>query len=189
MSDATAVERPVHAVLRGLVAPEVVAFLCDYTDLMERAGGFVDDQQVGGSANRHGDAAFDTVLERLLPVVAERTGRRIVPTYSFVRRYRSGQELTPHVDRGACEFSLTLHLAASDDAEPWPIWLRHGRSEPERVLLEPGDALLYEGPAALHWRDPLVGSWYLQAFLHYVDADGPHSADIYDGRPALGVPK
>ena len=31
------------------------------------------------------------------------------------------------------------------------------------------------------------GSWHSQAFLHYVDVNGPHSKLKYDGRESLGV--
>lgn len=175
-----------HVVLPGLVEPALVAFLTDYAEVVAGAGGFRDDPQVRGSSSRHGDAAFDTLLARLAPTVSRHVGAPCLPSYSFVRRYGTGQELVPHTDRGACEHSLTVHLAADGD-EPWPIWLRHGRDEPVRIVQAPGDALLYRGTEALHWRDPFPGRWHLQLFLHYVAADGPHRQEVLDGRSALGT--
>ena len=57
----------------------------------------------------------------------------------------------------------------------------------DMVRLEAGDAVLYRGAEALHWREPLDGAdWYLQVFLHYVDADGPYADRHLDGRANLG---
>jgi hypothetical protein len=41
-----------------------------------------------------------------------------------------------------------------------------------------------------HWREKYTeGKWQAQVFLHYVDADGPHVNQKYDGRESLGLPK
>ena len=53
-------------------------------------------------------------------------------------------------------------------------------------MLRPGDALLYRGMEFTHWRDPYQGSRMFQAFMHYVDADGPHAGEKFDGRASLG---
>jgi hypothetical protein len=36
-----------------------------------------------------------------------------------------------------------------------------------------------------HWREPFEGQWQAQVFLHWVDADGPHADQKYDGGLAL----
>ena len=39
----------------------------------------------------------------------------------------------------------------------------------------------------MHWREPVPTAWYLQVFLHYVDASGPYADLRLDGRAMLGV--
>ena len=180
-------ETPRYEVVRGLLPPAVVGFLRTYSEVLIESGRFVRGEQVRGSLKVYGDPGFDAVLREVLPRVAASVGAELVPTYSFVRRYERGHELVPHTDRPACEHSVTVHLASSGP-EPWPIWLRLGRGEPVSAELEPGDGLIYEGISTLHWRDPCPAEWYLQMFLHFVDAGGAHRDEVYDHRPALGTP-
>jgi hypothetical protein len=51
--------------------------------------------------------------------------------------------------------------------------------------LRPGDALLYRGMELFHWRDAYRGEALVQVFLHYVDRDGPHTEQKFDGRSSL----
>jgi hypothetical protein len=174
--------------LPGLVGPAVVDFLVRYCRLRQASGAFGYNDQVRESQFIYGDPAFDTLLEDVAPTASEFVGTRLLPTYSYVRLYERGQELRPHRDRPACEFSVTVHLGSSEPVN-WPMWCRIGKGEPVAVHQSPGDGLLYEGPRTLHWRDPFAGEWHLQAFLHYVAADGPHCDQALDGRPALGLPR
>ena len=176
-----------HTTIRGLVGPELVRHLADYTAVLRDSGGLEVDDQVPGSLRRYGAPGFDALLASCAPAVSARTGRNLLPTYSFVRVYGRGQELMAHRDRPECEHSVTLHLASSEP-EPWPIWLRDAGSDPVSVDLRPGDALVYRGDRLLHWRDRLDGEWFMQVFLHYVDADGPFADRRLDGRGALGMP-
>lgn len=183
---ADAYERTGHLVVPSLLGPELVQHLVAYAELLRQSGAFDVDDQVPGSLRSYGAAGFDA----LLPPVAERLslelGRSLVPTYSFARYYSRGHELYPHRDRAECEHSVTLHLAG-DDGASWPIWVRLDDADPVSVDLGPGDAMVYRGDRVLHWRDPLDGEWYLQVFLHFVDADGPYADRAYDGRTALGT--
>jgi hypothetical protein len=55
--------------------------------------------------------------------------------------------------------------------------------------MAPGDIVVYRGCDLLHWRelfDVPEGSWHVQGFFHYVDANGPHSDHKWDRRPTLG---
>ena len=39
-------------------------------------------------------------------------------------------------------------------------------------MLGPGDAMIYLGCIAPHWRDRFFGKEYIHSFLHYVRSDG-----------------
>ena len=183
----TGYESKGYTVLRRLVAPEIVDFLSLYLAMRSRVGALTADGQVNGSSSVYGDPVFDALLVQLLPEVSTAASRQLLPTYSFVRVYKRGQDLAPHIDRPSCEHSLTLHLGSSDDSG-WPIWLRGRRGDPESISLEPTDGVLYRGCDLEHWRKPCPSEWYAQAFLHFVEAGGPHSSYLFDRRPYLGLP-
>jgi hypothetical protein len=174
-------------VLRSLLGPQLLEHLTTYAGLLRDTGSFEVDDQVPGSLRTYGAAGFDALLPSVADTLSQALGRPLVPTYSFARFYTRGQELYPHRDRAECEHSVTVHLAGEGDVA-WPIWLRLDDEEPESVDLAPGDAMVYRGDRALHWRDPLDAEWYLQVFLHFVDREGPHADRAYDGRTGLGRP-
>jgi hypothetical protein len=175
-------------VARGLIGPELASFLAEYGRVLRESGRMELDHQVPGSLRRYGAPGFDALLTRCAPALSALSGVELLPTYSFGRFYLRGQELVAHRDRPECEHSATVHLAGAGDAE-WPIWVRDGASDPVSVVLRPGDAMLYRGDRVLHWRDPLEAEWYLQVFLHYVDAAGPYADRELDGRDHLADPR
>jgi hypothetical protein len=40
-----------------------------------------------------------------------------------------------------------------------------------------------------HYRKPFIGDWHSQAFLHYVDQNGPNAEYKYDKRDTLRNPE
>jgi hypothetical protein len=160
------------------------------------------DQQVPGSYSIYADHVMETLLMKVLPVMKEKTGLNLVPTYSYARVYQHGAELKRHKDRPSCEISTTLNLGG----DPWAIYLDptgannvideyrniHKPNAPEgvRVDLNPGDMLIYSGCELEHWRKPFEGKLCGQVFLHYNHADGRFAkTNLYDKRPMLGIPK
>ena len=120
------------------------------------------DTQIPNTYSIYGDPAFDTLLMKMLPVMKKETGLDVVPTYSYARMYKKGDELKKHKDRPSCEISTTLNLGG----DPWPIFL-----ENNKVVLEIGDMLIYEGCKLEHWREPFEGDNCGQVFLHYNNAN------------------
>lgn len=177
-----------HGVLsvEQLVDPMIIKFLLEYLMVRSHAGAMSIDSQVPGSEALYGDPAFDTLLGTLTPRVSRMIGIPLLPTYSFVRIYTNGDELTPHVDRPECQHSLTLHLGASSDT-PWPIMLVDLTGNSVNATLKEGDAVIYQGTTVKHWRQPCEHEWYAQAFLHFVEAGGPYRERIFDRRPYLGT--
>jgi hypothetical protein len=181
-----ALTRAGYAVLPSLASREVCSFLYEY--VVKSAGaGKLDggEKDVPGAEFRYADPFMESLLEALVPALASKTGVSLVPTFSYVRLYRRGDELTKHRDRPACELSLSLSLGY-DAPGPWAL---HVESEGEErtVLLEPGDAMIYRGIEVTHWRDPFEGTRTAQVFLHYVNENGPHREWRFDKRAALGA--
>lgn len=145
-----------------------------------------NSDQVPNTPFAYGDELMEHLLESLRPRIEIETGIQLFSSYSYFRVYKSGDVLKKHVDRPACEISVTLSLGYEAE-KPWAIWLRSEDGDVS-IDLNPGDALLYQGTELIHWREPFDGSHAAQVFLHYVDKNGPHTAWKYDGRPALGMP-
>lgn len=100
----------------------------------------------------------------------------LLPTYAYGRIYKSGSSLKRHTDRECCEFSVTLHL---DGDQPWNINI-HTPTGPKGLSLSPGDAMIYTGCTAPHWRTEYTGEFYSQFFLHYVHSRGQHAYRFFD---------
>ena len=141
--------------------------------------------QKTGFRDRYADTLMESILLHLQPAMEQASGLRLFPTYSYLRIYETGAVLTRHKDRRACEISASLTLGY-DAAEAWPLWLET-RQQQRSILLQPGDMLVYKGREVPHWRDRFDGNYWIQAFFHYVDADGPLAAYKFDRRSGIGV--
>jgi alkylated DNA repair dioxygenase AlkB len=137
----------------------------------------------------YGDPLFDSILARLRPDIERACGIDLKPTYSFVRVYREGTQLVPHRDRPACEHSVTIHLASAGNGREWQIEFEDLNGDERSLVLDRGDAVVYQGCALRHWRRPCPSTWYAQGFFHYVAATGPHAAEMFDRRRYLGLSK
>lgn len=175
-----------YAVIKALVPLDRVTQLRDHLARRAKAGTMLmaGDEQVPGTPNVYGDAQLDALLQDIKPLIEAHTALELHPTYSFARIYKKGDILEPHRDRSACEISISLNLGQEPDT-PWALNIGD-ENAPFAALLRPGDALLYRGPELTHWRDAYEGDRLFQVFLHYVDANGPHAAEKFDGRASLG---
>jgi len=135
---------------------------------------------------RYADALGEAILSQFQPLVATLTGRELYPCYSFLRIYEPGSELPRHTDRPSCEFSVTLHVGKGPETDQWPIWVK-SQGQSAAVNMAPGDLMVYRGSVLPHWRKPFKGDFWIQLFLHYVDAKGPYAHYRHDGRQALGA--
>jgi hypothetical protein len=164
-----------------------------------------EDGQVNGVYAIYADHVMETLLVKTLPVMKERTGLDLIPTYSYARVYEKGSILKRHKDRPSCEISTTLNLGG----DLWPIYLSpiENLGIPEiyggkkgitvssnakgiPINLKPGDMLIYSGCELEHWRNPFEGDICGQVFLHYNHANGRFAkTNLYDKRPLLGIPK
>jgi hypothetical protein len=137
------------------------------------------------------DPMFDRVLDQLRPRISDIAGRNLLPTYSYVRVYRNRDVLARHSDRSACEFSVSLNVGQVPD-RAWPLHLQTSDG-PRAVDLRPGDGVVFKGIECDHWREAYEGERLVQAFFHYVDADGPYadlssvSAGSREGRSTASI--
>ena len=164
-----------------LLKRDAIKFMYDNNFIAENGmHGTWKDEQVPGVYSIYADHVMETLLLKTLPVMKEKTGLDLLPTYSYARVYEKGSILEKHKDRPSCEVSTTINLGG----DLWSIYV-----EGIKIDLNPGDMLIYAGCELEHWREPFEGNICGQVFLHYNHVDGPFAkTNLYDKRPLLGVP-
>lgn len=193
-----------YAVVKEAVPKEVASFIYAYfqnkrsiashlketrfISPLDQTWGTWEDEQIPETYSHYADVAMETLLIRVLPVMNNITGMSLVPTYSYARIYKFGDELHRHKDRPSCEVSCTVNLGG----DSWPIYLDptgETGNNGIKVDLQPGDILAYRGDLLEHWREPFEGYDCGQVFLHYNQKDGKYGKEnVFDKRPMLGLP-
>jgi len=135
------------------------------------------DSQIPTSSSDYNYISFLELLCEKTPEVSEILEENVLPTYAYARVYKNRSVLKKHSDRDSCEISLTLHLGGDQD---WPIFIKNPEGKDQSVVLAPGDAMMYRGTIAEHWRDEYVGNEYTQVFLHYVRSRGDCAYTYFD---------
>jgi len=138
------------------------------------------DAQIAESNSFYNFNLFLELLCEKTPEVSNIAGVTVLPTYSYARVYFENSNLFPHTDRPACEISLSVHL---DGDVYWPFFIKTPSQEIKELDLDIGDAVMYLGCKAEHWRDifkPRQSKDYTQVFLHYVDSNGLNKNHYFD---------
>lgn len=119
------------------------------------------------------DPLMIALLDLKLSRVEEECNLELFPTYAYWRYYVFGATLKNHLDRPACEISVTACIKKYDN---WPLIVGT-----EEIELEEGDAVIYPGCGQTHGRPGMYkGEGMAQVFLHYVDQNGPYKNHAYD---------
>ena len=159
-----------------------------YISPMTTEFGVWNDAQVPNTYSHYSDIAMETLLQNLRPELENQTELSLIETYSYARIYKKGDVLERHKDRHSCEISSTLNLGGDE----WPIFIEpSGEKGKEgiKVILEPGDMLIYRGCELEHWREEFEGLACAQVFFHYNNASKPGAEENrYDKRPFIGLP-
>jgi len=161
--------------------------------------GIWNDPQVPNTYSHYADIAMETLLLAVQPKMEKLTGLKLNPTYSYARIYKMGDVLERHKDRFSCEISTTMNLGGDE----WPIYLENKKNvgtpdkgfpaktdnKGKKIILKPGDMLVYKGMILEHWREPFIGNDCAQVFLHYNDQKSENAdKNMFDTRPHLGLP-
>jgi len=147
------------------------------------------DEMVNKSFSWYSPLIFEALSVSVMKDIVEETvGYEVYPTYSYARIYYNGSEMKRHTDRACSEFSVSCCISVDDEVDPWPIYFERTNGEIIELKQKPGDIVIYKGNVLPHWRLPYHGQKQIQAFMFYVDANGPRAELKYDTRPMLGMP-
>jgi hypothetical protein len=139
-------------------------------------------QNNNGDTFMYNDPLMESLTVNKISLMEKESGLKLFPTYSFWRLYTYGAALDPHKDRPSCEISVTVQI--DSDGTEWPIYM-----EDIPLVLKNGDAAIYYGTNVTHSRKEFTGDYHTQAFLHYVDQNGPFSEWKFDKRYMMGWKK
>ena len=132
---------------------------------------------------------YDPIVESILLLYGQKVSNflkiNLLPTYTCTRIYEKGSILKQHLDREACEISLSSPVIISDNI-PSPLFLKDNNNTTISVNLFPGDVVFYKGCEVLHWRESLESDYMIQMFLHYVQSDSKFTDYAFDKRPFIG---
>jgi len=209
-------EKKKYIVIKSAISKELADFAYQYFLLKRKVArslfdnnwippfetmfGVWNDKQVPETYSHYADILMETLLEKVKPIMEEKTQLKLLPTYAYARIYKKDDILKRHKDRMSCEISTTMNLGG----DPWPIYLEPNKNvgipgengctfkstNPGiKINLEPGDMLVYSGCILEHWREKFEGDNCAQVFLHYNNIETQGETNKYDGRQHLGLPK
>jgi hypothetical protein len=173
-----------YKIVKNFISEEERVLLKDYCKIKHRLNfdSFDFKQNNNGDTFFYGDPLMESLLLNKRSLLEKETGIELLPTYAFWRMYTNGADLKKHTDRNSCEISITVTIGS--DGTKWPIYMNGTKLD-----LEEGDGAIYLGCDVEHWRESFEGDWQSQAFLHYVDKNGPNKEWVKDKRPLWGMKK
>ena len=185
MPASEAFEQQRYIVVDNLIADLMCRTLTLYARANQTYRPQIGDVFTNKSHCVYGDFLMESLLESLRPRIERFTQLSLIPTYSYYRVYAAGDELKSHVDRPACEISVSLCLGYDYQGTDYKWALTMG---PTELVQHPGQGVIYRGLEVPHSR-PIMhapdGSWHAQVFLHYVEKGGKFEAYRYDERQSL----
>ena len=105
-----------YKIVRKAVNLNLVNFIKDYFILKRDAVAFMNkhniidqneilgtwaDKQIPNTYSHYADHVMETLLIKMIPIIKKHTKLNLVPTYSYARIYKNGDELKRHKDRGS----------------------------------------------------------------------------------------
>ena len=81
------------------------------------------ETQVEGSLARYLHPQYSKIHSEVRLILEKFIGRKLYNTYYYDRFYLPGQELTRHLDRPACEISVSVHIS-SNIKQDWAFYIK-----------------------------------------------------------------
>ncbi len=107
-----------YVVLPNFIDPERAIELSNQFDLDHEKNNYPGDPQAPRSACAYNYSPAYNLLLESADKVSDALGTKVLPTYSYSRIYANSEVLEKHIDRPACEVSVSVNLNLD---HPWPI--------------------------------------------------------------------
>jgi hypothetical protein len=147
---------------------------------------------------------MESLMDMSTPVIEQNVGKKLWPTYSYLRIYDKGSDLPIHRDRPSCEYTVALCLGADPTDQNYEIFIgekdetqdykyHDDKGTPMALKIDhkfpmvTNNALIFKGMHKIHWREKCKHDHFVTVFLHYVDQEGEHREYKYDKRKMLGA--
>lgn len=118
----------------------------------------LEERQVNGSLVRYSHPQYGEIHSRIRLILQYILGVELYNTYYYDRFYFVGQRLDRHMDRDACEISVSIQVS-SNTGHPWPFCLETLEGKEIGANIEDGWGIVYRGCDIEHWRDPLKSKY------------------------------
>jgi hypothetical protein len=167
-----------YGIIKNLISDDLGNQMIDLMNLLKDHLMHIDDNaaEIGINVPAY-YGIFNSVQLYVMPEIEKVFNKELIPTYNYSRIYHDNSILKKHIDRPACEYSITINLYQEKGI--WPIWMKDHNTCTE-LNLEIGDAGWYKGCEVLHWREKNTKGIGYQVFMHYVDKNGKYSNQCYD---------
>lgn len=113
------------------------------------------------------------IHETMQPLLEEWCGHKLDPTFVYgIRVYKDKAILQSHRDRVDTHIVSAILNVGQEVVEDWPLVIDDNYYRSHSVVMEPGDALFYEGARLTHGR-PIAfnGKSFANIFCHFKPAD------------------
>lgn len=164
------------------------------------------DTQASSLVGEYSDFFMETLLDMSTPVIEQNVGKKLWPTYSYLRIYDRGSDLKIHKDRESCEYTVALCLGSDPMDAPYEIFVGsednnsdykyyNTKKEYRRYRVDhkfpmvSNNAIIFKGMDKIHWREYCQHDHFITVFLHYVDQEGEFKDFKFDKRACLGANK
>lgn len=156
------------AVVRSVVSDPLLGIAYGYALKMLTTDQMNDsDKRVPGPLSLYGDPLMDSLLDCVLPHLEQVLGIQLHQTNSHLHLYQRGDKLNRHVVQDASKIAMTLTIGF-DANEISPIFVE-SRGKSHKLLLEPGDTLIYRSHEHPHWREVFQGNHQVQVSMFPID--------------------
>ena len=113
-----------YLIIPKILSKELLDFIGIYAYNRARIEGVQSiDNQVPNTPSFLYDYIMENLSDFLLPRIESIIGMKLLPTYTYFRVYKAGDILEKHIDRPACEISITLSLRKRGNI--WPIYFNN----------------------------------------------------------------
>jgi hypothetical protein len=158
----------------------------DWNDIILKGDVTTDERKVNGvhlNYNLYNPSFLMNTFILSSISVSDMINECVLPTYCWIRRYINNNNediLSPHLDRGSCDVSLSICL--DPNGYKWPFWIKTPKQESVELKCSIGDGVIYLGCRAVHWRNKMPDDipYFDQMFFHFVRYNGPMKRHAYE---------